>query len=162
MENQGTVYPKGAKDKAEFDFKREIRGKGWVVVRGGSGWTVDRDRTGAWQDDEQQDAEANTPTPSDHIYQIDGPGYVLATNAVNDREFEAFIYRDWAMVKLYGTWYRCSGYLRWHQQLYVRPRTDDPTLLRRAGAGPGGPTSEWSFQKLGSGWIDIPSQPPAF
>jgi hypothetical protein len=161
MEDQGTVQPKGISGQVEFDFKRELRGKGWVVPNGEANWRLGLNKMDKWYADERQDAEDNTPSSGDHIYQIDGPGYLVASNFPFDLDFDAVIFRDWAMVKLYGTWYRSSGYLRWHHQIYVKPRIDDPTLLRRAGAGPEGPTAEWSFQKLGAGWIDIPAQPPA-
>jgi len=145
----------------EFDFKRENRGKLWNIPTGEANWKLKDDESANWFDDEQNDSEDNTPSASNHIYQIDGPGYPLGTNIQDDRVFYSYIFRDWVMVKLYGTWYRCSPWLRWHQQLYVKPRTDDPTLLRRAGAGPDGPDEDWVFQQLDSGWIEIPDNPPA-
>jgi len=59
-------------------------------------------------------------------------------------------------------WHKCSGYLEWHHQLYVKPRTDDATLLRRAGATPQGAAEDRVYQKLGEGWIEVPDAPPAW
>jgi hypothetical protein len=161
MEDQGILCPRGIRYQAEFDFKREVRRRVWRILTGEANWRMFDDKSTRWFDDENQYWEDNTPSVSNHIYQIDGPGIYDSTTQVITHIFGSCILRDWVMVRLYGTWYRCSDFLRWHSQCYVKARTDDPALLRRAGAGPGGPTGEWNFQKHGSGWIQIPDNPPA-
>ncbi len=160
MEDQGTVSPKGVKDEVTFDFKRELRGKVWKVPPGGGDWTVLSDKTDKWYDDTGSDRIDNTPSSTDHIYQIDGPGWGMGLTSSGKYVFIVHNFREWARVKLYGTWYHCSDFLRWHSQIYLKPRPSNPMYLRRAGASPEGPGPEWSYQKLGAGWQTIPAEPP--
>ena len=160
MEDQGTVKPTGVKSEVVFDYKRELRGKAWRVPPGGGDWILFLNRTDKWYDDTLADRIDGTPSDTDHIYQIDGPGWTTASTALNKYGFVVHNFREWARVKLYDRWYQCSNFLRWHSHTYLKPKPGDPRYLSRAGAGPNGPGPEWSYQKLGAGWQEIPAEPP--
>ena len=58
------------------------------------------------------------------------------------------IFRDRVIVKIGGDWHQCSPFLTWHAQFWMSPK--DAIYLTR---------SSVTFQKLGAGWIVVPTVP---
>jgi hypothetical protein len=169
MVTQGTVKPSNCGEIVTFDFFREVWGKAWVVNQGEYGWRVEVDETGSWHNDDtgpnHQKDEDLTPSNDQHIYQVDVHGCWDEMEATfgHTQLFGTSNFRDCCRVLLYETGYRCSGYLKWKSQFYVKPLGTPPGALNRAGATPEGPDEDsgWNKQILGEGWMAIPSSPPS-
>ena len=163
MESQGTTKPRGLKDMGfEFRFKREVHGVGWRILPGQSEWHEYPlwMKKETWHDDTDYNTQDNTPSALNHIYEIDAPGIIEYKAEDLVRVFGCHIFRERVSVKLYGTWYVCSNYLRWHHQMYVDPDPEKPGWLHRAGSSSTGPLLDWAYQKLGGNWMEIPLFPP--
>ncbi|MFQ6133784.1 MAG: hypothetical protein ACE5R4_17210 [Armatimonadota bacterium] len=95
-----------------------------------------------------EDDEDLTPSASDHIYAIDGPG--LSSKSITGGPYTVMTanLREWVMVRIYGVWYQCSGFFKWHSQDWERPK--NTTELTR---------DSRDRQKLGDGWIAVPASP---
>jgi len=148
MECQGTVKPSGVTNEVEFDIKRDKWGKAWEKLQGGS-WTLFNNSTPWKPDDSHNDDEDLTPSTSDHIYQIDGPGITVKNRGSTwDYIAHIFDFREWVMVSIDSNWYQCSNYYKWHSKCYTEPK--DANYMTR---------DSLSLQQLGSGWITVPSSP---
>jgi hypothetical protein len=154
VELQGTVYPSGVstnKFGIEFDFERDKYGTLWFKEIGGAQWLIDPDSESAWDDDDpNNDDEDLSPSSHDHIYAIDGPGYGSHGRGT-DGQFYVRNFREHVWVKLYGRWYQCSTFFKWHVQLYIIPKPNDPSWLTRTAI---------SQQLLGAGYVITSSPPP--
>lgn len=157
MECQGTVKPSGVTAaQAEFKFERERAGKAWKIPVGKSEWELAGEdapwQNDNWEDDEDQDKSPSQgePPDRDHIYQIDGPGFEMRTQAQVTNFAYVLDLRQRVLVRFAGQakWYQCSGFYKWHSQMYLKPK-DELWLTRDAPAK----------QKLGGGWINIPANP---
>jgi len=147
MECQGTVKPSGVTNEVQFDIKREKWSKIWEKNQGGQ-WQLVSDAT-PWQPDDSTNSDEDlTPSGTNHIYSIDGPGAIYRSRSITD--YFAYIgdFKEWVKVKIDGTWYQCSEYYKWHSKCYAEPK--DANYLTR---------DSTALQKLGSGWIAVPDSP---
>jgi len=152
METQGIVLPSGVTaNDATFDFARWERSKEWYKVTDDSEW-ICVPPTHDWLSDEGPDNsdEDLTPSSSDHIYQIDGPG-CGTRNRLHpvDYRFSVSNFRECVYVILYGNTHQCSDWFRWHDKFYIVPK--DEEFITRGGM---------EYQGLGAGWIAWPDTPP--
>lgn len=109
MECQGTVKPSGVTSQVHFDFDRKCWARMWFSENA-IDWDLERDKT-PWQPDDGGDVdEDQSPSPSNHIYQIDGPGL---TWRVWPPKYVSHVgdFKEWVMVKIDESWYQCSDYL---------------------------------------------------
>jgi hypothetical protein len=141
MECQGTVKPSGVTNQVEFDFDRKRWARMWFSSNG-IDWDLVRDET-PWKPDERDDDEDKSPSPSNHIYEIDGPGLPWRTRPPNYVSLKCNL-KEWVMVKIDSTPYQCSDYLRWHSKVRTWPK--DSTYTTRM---------PMAYQRLGSGWISV-------
>ena len=78
MEDQGTIKPSSVTNEASFNFKRDHYSILWACYEyiGQDEWisTPEDPEDIEWRNDEGPNAEDNTPSNQDHIYQIDSPG----------------------------------------------------------------------------------------
>lgn len=147
MECQGTVKPSGVTNEVQFDIKREKWRKIWEKQVGGQ-WQLVSNST-PWQTDDSTNSDEDlTPSGTNHIYSIDGPGAGYRMRSVCD--YFAYIgdFKEWVMVSIDSNWYQCSNYYKWHSKCYTEPK--DVNYLTR---------DALSLQQLGSGWITVPSNP---
>ena len=146
MECQGTIKPSGVTNEVQFDIKRDKWRKTWIKFEEGE-WQLSGDAT-PWENDDLWDTDEDlTPSPSNHIYSVDGPGYPGKSRIY---DYRAYIgdFREWVKVKIDGTWYQCSDYYKWHSQMYLEWKND--TEITRDSLG---------LQKLSAGWITVPDSP---
>ena len=145
MECQGTVNPSGVTTEVVFDFEREVQSRYWYIFGNKYGpWVEKYDKTDKWyEDDLREDDEDISVSPSDHIYQTDGPGFSEKGRWGGDYLFHMANLREWVTVKIDGTPYQCSDFLKWHSQVYLKPK-DANDLTRGI-----------NEQKLGGDWIGI-------
>lgn len=156
MECRGTVKPTGVVAEVEFHWLRDLYRKIWKKKVGGA-WAIESDKT-PWEPDDHANHtdEDNTPSTTagkkDYIFQLDAPRLLFKTTTAS-WDYLAYIgdFRDRVEVKIYGQWYQCSDFYKWHAQLYTMPKPNDaPNMTRTA----------LDEQKLGQGWITIPANPP--
>ena len=152
MEWQGTVSPSGVTtNQVQFELRREIQDILWAKPPN-LDWITIQVRTNQWvNDDTFPQDEVNIPTAGNHLYKIDGPGVARQTRTENppvDNMAAVGDLRNWAEVRIDGVLHQCSDFYKWHFQFYLEPK--DATNLTR---------SAMSQQKLGSGWIPIPTSP---
>ena len=149
MECQGTVKPSGVTTEVSFDFEREKWHQWWKKVVGGN-WQLGQDETNPWRpDDPTESDEDKTPSETDHIYHIDGPGFGNKNRGPTwDYLAQIGDFREWVTVNIDGAWYQCSNYYKWHSKCYTKPK--DANYMTRDALG---------LQQLGSGWIVVPNNP---
>jgi len=156
MELQGTIAPQDIVNlpvwnQPKFDLHREV----WMreYSKTAIGWTTlarngEPSEISPWgNDDVGNDDEDLTPSAQGHIYDIDAPGYT------SDQRPEGTLglallanFRQQCSVKLYERDFMCSDYFRWHSQVVLDASAQPGKFKRAAG-----------LQKLGSGWIEIPT-----
>lgn len=93
-------------------------------------------------------ADLDLTIENNHIYFIDVPGQYGKTRPPDYVQMYAN-FRNLTYVHIYGQVYRVSDQYKWHSQMVLRPK--NATELTRHDA---------DYQKLGSGWIAVPVQPP--
>jgi len=147
MECQGTVEPNSVTNQVEFNIKREKWRKSWSKNQGGD-WVLDGGEPDWIDDDGTNDDEDLTPSGDNHIYSIDGPGFIKKDLTPDYRVYIGD-FREWVEVKLDGIDYQCSDYYKWHAQVWTKSKdgTNDTTR------------DSLNKQKLGGGWITIPDEP---
>ena len=150
MECQGTVKPSDVTTEVSFDIKRDIWARAWAKPEDSNDWAGPDPNRVPWDpDDDYDDDEDLSPSPADHIYQIDGVGIKEKARIIS-LECIAYIadFREWVMIYIDYEWYQCSDYYKWHSQIYTKPKNDD-YITRDA----------LSLQKLGADWITVPENP---
>jgi hypothetical protein len=150
MELQGTVKPGGVTNEVQFDFDRQKWSRLWYKLEGEEDWGPPDQSAVPWQpDDGGESDEDKTPSATDHIYHIDGPGYASKLRTAS-RDYVGYIgdRREWVKVYIDGNWYQCSDYYKWHVQWFTKPKNG--TEMTRDSVG---------LQKLDSGWISVPDSP---
>ena len=152
MELQGTVNPSGVTNEVEFNFEREKYGKEWKKIEGDESWSHVHNWSSWDPDDMANDEDEDVSPDNDHIYQLDIPGFLVRLRTILDidGDYKALVInlKQRVMVKIDGVWYQCSNYYKWHSQTYTKPK--DSTYMTR---------DDVNKQKLGSGWISIPTNP---
>lgn len=147
MECQGTVKPSGVTNQVQFNIKRLKWYRIWEKLQGGS-WQLVKDWT-PWTNDDLWDGDEDlTPSGTNHIYSLDGPGAIYNTRSVTDYFTCIGDFREWVIVNIDSTWYQCSNYYKWHSKMYAKPK--DANYLTR---------DSMSLQQLGEGWIAVPNSP---
>ena len=151
MECQGTVKPAGVTNQVAVGFTRQKWMKSW--------WRYPDDPPGEWEpnpanntdwtpDDPSNDDEDLTPSLTNHIYHIDGPGSWTKAHLGREAWIQMADFREWVTVQIDGTWYQCSDYYKWHSKVRLE-RKDAYDYTR----------SSMSLQALGAGWITLPDNP---
>jgi hypothetical protein len=152
MECQGTIKPASVSNQVEFDIKRDKWVRAWQKFGSASDpWGNPVADETPWQSDDQSDDDEDlTPSTTNRIYSIDAPGSAHRSRSLCDYFAKIGNYREWVVVKIDGSWYQCSDYYKWHGKVYACPKgTTSPFLTR----------DDMSKQSLGSGWIEVPSNP---
>jgi hypothetical protein len=150
LEVQGTVKPSGVTNQVSFTFARLVWGKGWSRNTTNDAWTVQNNST-PWQNDDLTESdEDKTVSPSNHIYQIDGPGFAVKLISEGWGPYMAQVadLMDVTAVIFEGHTYQCSDFYKWHTKTYLKPK-NATELTRDIG----------SLQEVGGGWIAVPSSP---
>ncbi|MCK4787229.1 MAG: hypothetical protein KAV87_25945 [Desulfobacteraceae bacterium] len=143
MECQGTVKPSGVTTEVEFDFDRKCWVRMWYSSNG-IDWELELDKT-PWQPDDGGDVdEDQSPSPLNHIYQIDGPGLTWRVRPPN-YVVHVGDFKEWVMVKIDGSWYQCSDYYKWYSKVRTQPKGSTWYITR----------VHIYLQLLGSSWIPI-------
>lgn len=150
MECQGTVKPADVNDEVDFDIKRDCWARVWDKLEDANEWGEPTDDSTPWTPDDppSNSDEDLTPSESNHIYQIDAPGFTTKWRTGWDCLAYIGDFKEWVMVKIDGTWYQCSNYYKWHSKLYTEPKNE--TEMTRAA---------WDLQQLGGGWIIVSDSP---
>lgn len=154
MEFQATLKPGGitVPGLVEFDIKREAWARFWTK------WDVN----GEWEpyltvvpwddDDPNNNDEDLSPSGSNHIYSIDGPGWGSPYRVYLSYDHVALIadFRERVMIKIDGTWYQCSDFYKWKTSMYLKPKPPYIDLLTRDLSKP---------QDVSPGWSGVPDEP---
>jgi hypothetical protein len=147
---KGTIKPGGLEGKAGmpgFHFTRDVWTK-WFHKNAGV-WQIAAAGEKVWDADSHGVTadEDVTPSATDHIYSIDGPGWDSKTGTTPTVVYANF--REHVSVTLYGSSFVCSNWFLWHSQTHVVPAAGG-MLTRGARAN----------QLLGADLMAMPVAPP--
>ena|GEM_PF-1996334 len=149
MEFQGRVRPSGVTTEVAFNIKRDRWARCWSKMLDANSWGEPDDDSTPWKPDDPYNYDEDlTPSGTNHIYQIDGPGFT--TKERDGWDCLAYIgnFREWVAVEIDGVSYQCSDYYRWHSKLYTKPKPSTQYMTRN-----------WSKpQELGGGWVSVPEE----
>jgi len=121
MECQGTVEPTRVTDQVQFDIKRDKWLRTWYIT--GDGWQLLTEHV-PWASDDANSVtdEDLSPSATDHIYSVDGPGAYSRDGTVLNYYARIDDFREYVLVQIGGTWYQCSDFYKWHDKMSLKPK----------------------------------------